>query len=198
MADSHLLRTQRHSPQVQHVRDGKPIDSYLPATRDDNRLLKPYHGQYPTYFVHGPLVFSPAISAGVQLYMRGNPGALCGTPVMMRENDDVAFPGEEIVVVTSPLLPHRIARGYSDPFGQVVRDVDGVTVKNLRHLVELLRDGVGEFLTIRFHGELSETMVFRRKAIEDATATLMTEHGIPSRGSEPLMEIWRQKPAASR
>ena len=89
------------------------------------------------------------------------------------------FPGEELVVVTSPLLVHKITRGYGDPFGLVVSDVDGIKIKNLRHLVEVLRDGKGEFVTIRFFGEYSQTLVFRRKAMELATAELMSENGIP-------------------
>jgi hypothetical protein len=82
-------------------------------------------------------------------------------------------------------------RGYSDPFGQVVKDVDGVPVSNLRHLVEVLRDGKGEYLTVRFHGELSETLVFPRKAIEEATSELMAENSIPRRGSDDVLTVWR-------
>ena len=183
---------------VRLIRNGNPIDSALPVKLDDDRLLRPLDGRYPAYFVHGPLVFSPAMTETAGMYMRGNPSSIVGSPLLTRNGDRVAFAGEELVVVTSPLLPHKIARGYGDPLGQVVKDVDGVPVKNLRHLVELLRDGAGEFLTIRFHGEWSETMVFRRKEIEKATESLMAEHGIPNRGSEALMEIWRQKAAPSR
>jgi hypothetical protein len=101
-------------------------------------------------------------------------------------------------VVTAPLLAHPIARGYSDPFGQVVKDVDGIAIRNLRHLVEVLRDGRGEYLTIRFFGETPETLVFPRKAIEDSTPDLMAENGIPRRGSDAIMAVWNSKPAGSR
>jgi S1-C subfamily serine protease len=182
---------------IRLLRNGKPMDSVLPVAREDTRLVKPLNGRYPTYFVHGPLVFSPAMTETAGSYLRANPASIVGSPLLTRDGAQVAFPGEELVVVTSPLLPHRLVRGYSDAFGLVAKDIDGVPVKNLRHLVQLLRDGVGEFLTIRFHGELSETMVFRRKAIEDATPGLMAEHGIPSRGSEELMQVWLEKTKAS-
>ena len=168
------------------------------ATREDDRLIKPYQGRYPSYFVHGPLVFSPSIEEAVSTYAQGNPFAMLGSPLSTRETDRVAFPGEELVVVTAPLLAHPIARGYSDPFGQVLKDVDGVPVRNLRHLVELLRDGQGEYLTIRFHGEVSETLVFPRKALEAATAELMAENGIPRRGSEDVTTVWGAHPTAAR
>jgi hypothetical protein len=120
---------------------------------------------------------------------------MLGSPLSTRDTDRVAFPEEELVVVTAPLLAHPIARGYSDPFGQVVKDVDGVSVRNLRHLVELLRDGRGESLTIRFFGEMSETLVFPRKAIEEATPELMAENGIPKRGTDDVMAVWGARAA---
>jgi len=180
------------------IRDGKTLEVALPVTREDDRLIKPYHGQYPSYFVHGPLVFSPAIDEAVAMYMQNNPAAILGSPLGTRDRDREAFPGEELVVVTAPLLAHKITRGYGDPFGQVVADVDGIKIKNLRHLVEVLRDGRGEFLTIRFFGEFSETMVFRRKAMEAATAELMSENGISRRGSDEFMAVWNAKATANR
>jgi S1-C subfamily serine protease len=182
---------------VRLLRAGKPMEVGMVATRDDDRLIKPYQGRYPSYFVHGPLVFSPAIEEAIPTYAQGNPFAMLGSPLATRETDRVGFPGEELVIVTAPLLAHPIARGYSDPFGQVVKDVDGVPVRNLRHLVELLRDGRGEFLTIRFFGEVSETLVFPREAMESATPDLMRENGIPRRGSEDTMLIWSAPRAAA-
>lgn len=180
------------------IRAGKPVEASLPVTRADDRLIKPYRGQYPPYFVHGPLVFSPALEQALPLYAQGSPLAMVGSPLNARGDDRAAFPDEELVVVTAPMLSHRLARGYSDPFGQVVKDVDGVPVRNLRHLVELFRDGAGEFLTLRFHGDMAETMVFPRKAVEEATSELMVENGIPRRGSEGVMSVWNGKAAAPK
>ena len=181
---------------VRLVRGGKPAEARMVTTREDDRLMKGYRGQYPSFFVHGPLVFSPAMDEALSLYAQDNPIAMFGSPLATRETDRVAFPGEELVVVTAPMLAHPITRGYSDPFGQVVKDVDGVAIKNLRHLVEVLRDGRGEYLTIRFFGDLSETLVFPRKAMEEATAELMAENGVPRRGSDDVMGVWKAKVAA--
>ncbi len=182
---------------VSLIRDGKTLEVALPVTRQDNRLIKPYNCQYPPYFVHGPLVFSPVIEEAEGLYMQGNLAAMIGSPLVSRDSDREAFPGEELVVVTAPMMSHKISRGYGDPFGSVVAEVDGVKIKNLRHLVEVLRDGQGEFLTIRFCGDYSEILVFRRKAVEEATAELMSENGIPRRGSAELMAVWNAKPTVS-
>ena len=51
-----------------------------------------------------------------------------------------AFPGEQLVVVSSPFFPHKLAQGYSNPQTEVVKSVNGIAIKNLDHLVEVLRD----------------------------------------------------------
>jgi S1-C subfamily serine protease len=183
---------------IRVIRDGTTLEVRLPVTRDDDRLIKSYQGQYPPYFVHGPLVFSPVFEEAVSMYLQNAPAAIPGSPLVARNRDHEAFPGEELVVVTAPLLAHKCTRGYGDPFGQVVADVDGIKIKNLRHLVECLRDGKGEFVTIRFFGEFSETLVFRRKAIEEATVELLAENGIPRRSTDELMAIWNAKATVRR
>ena len=81
---------------------------------------------------------------------------------MTRIGDKPAFAGEELVVVSSPFFPHKLAKGYSNPFGQVVKTVNGIPIKNLTHLVEVLRDAKGEFITIEFNERDGETLVFPR------------------------------------
>ena len=92
------------------------------------------------------------------------------------------------------MLPNRITKGYAEPFGQVVETVNGTRIQNLRHLVETLRDSKDEFLTFRFAEEDSETLVFRRKAILDATEPLMSQNGVSRRGSDDVLAVWNAGP----
>lgn len=39
----------------------------------------------------------------------------------------------------SPFFPHKLVKGYGSPAGAVVRAVNGIPTKDLRHLVEVLR-----------------------------------------------------------
>src|SRR5262245_13697556 len=94
------------------------------------------------------------------------------------------------------MLPHRMTKGYGEPFGQVVESVNGTKIQNLRHLVETLRDCKDEFLTFRFAEEHAETLVFRRQAILESTEPLMSQNGIPRRGSDDVLPIWSAKPIA--
>jgi S1-C subfamily serine protease len=170
------------------IRAGRAIDVRLPVDRDDDRLIRGYEGKPPTYFVCGPLVFSPVRREAVSMYFRANPGiAGRNSPIMTRGVSHVRFPGEELVVVTSPMLPHRMTKGYGEPIGQVVESVNGTRIKNLRHLIETIHDVTDEFLTLRFAEDGAETMVFRRQAMLDATEPLMSQNGIPRRGSDDVL-----------
>ncbi len=116
-----------------------------------------------------------------------------GSPVITRMTDPPAFPGEELVVVPSPFFPHKLVNGYSSPAGGVVKAVGGVRIKNLRHLVEVLRDGKDEFVTISFVQPGYETLVFKRKEIEASTEEILNDNGIRAQGSAELMSVWNAK-----
>jgi hypothetical protein len=138
------------------------------------------------------------VSDAISIYFRGNP-QLAGrnSPLTNRYVDRARFPGEELVVVTAPLLRTRMTKGYADPFGQVLSEVNGAKVKNLAHLVELVRSCKDEYLTFRFAEDYSETLVFRRQAMLDATEPLMSENGIPRRGSDDILAVWNGKAMTS-
>ena len=177
------------------VRDGRTLTVRLPVDRDDDRLLRSYDGRQPSYFVCGPLVFSPVMADSASMYFRYNPSIIGrNSPIMTRGNDRARVSGEELVVVTAPMLPHRMTKGYGEPFGQVVETINGTRIQSLRHLVETLRDCKDEFLTFRFAEESSETLVFRRQAILDVTEPLMRQNGVPRRGSEDVLAVWDAKP----
>ena len=98
------------------LRAGKTIEVSLPVSREHDQLLRAYDGEYPSYFVCGPLVFSPVVSNAVSYYFQYNPG-LGGrnSPLSTRRSDRSRFPGEQLVVVTAPLLRTRMTKGYARP-----------------------------------------------------------------------------------
>ena len=88
---------------------------------------------------------------------------------------------------------HAIARGYDDPVGQVVSEVNGVKVRNLRHLVETLRDCKDDYLTFRFAETGAEVLVFARSAMDRATTEILEDNGISParRGSNDMLKLWK-------
>jgi len=179
---------------VSVLRAGKSVEVALPVSREPDKLLRSYDGRYPSYFVCGPLVFSPVVYEAISYYFQYNP-LLAGrnSPLTTRRSDRAVFPGEQLVVVTAPLLRTRMTKGYADPFGQVLSEVNGTKIKNLAHLVELIRSCKEEYLTFRFAEDYAETLVFRRKAMLEATDPLMSENGIPRRGSDDVLALWNGK-----
>jgi hypothetical protein len=116
-----------------------------------------------------------------------------GSPLITRLGDKQAFPGERLVVVAAPFFPHKLAKGYGSPFAEVVKTVNGIAIKNLDHLVEVLRDSKDEFITIEFAGRGGETMVFPRAEMVSATDEILTDNGVRSQGSADTLAIWTKK-----
>ena len=179
------------------LRDGQElaIEAPVPSTRP--LLLRDLRGSYPSYFIYGPMVFSTAtvqLAGGVNNVGFLNLLAAHGSPLVSRRGQKPAFPGEELVVVPSPFFPHRLVKGYGPPTWQVIEKVNDTPIKNLRHLVEVLRDSKDEFLRLSFVGANQETLVFRRKEMADATEGVLNDNGVRAQGSADTMEVWNARP----
>ena len=178
------------------VRKGRELNIQMPVASGYPRLIPDLQGSYPSYFVYGPLVFSPAT---IQFVGANNQkmGTFIfnGNPLVTRFSQSLAFQEEELVVVASPFLPHKLARGYSNPVAQVVKSLNGVPIKNLRHLVQVLRDLKDEFLVLAFAQSGAESMIFPRKEMLAATEEILTDNGIRAQGSPDILAVWTGKPA---
>ena len=76
-----------------------------------------------------------------------------------------------------------------------MKTVNGHPIKNLAHLVEVLRDLKDEIVTFEFYARASgETMVFPRAEMVTATNDILTDNGIRSQGSPDILKIWEAKP----
>src|ERR1017187_207399 len=122
--------TKNGKVQMTVVRAGKEISLQLPVPTSRPMLLPDLSGKYPSYFIYGPLVFSSASMQLVSAVSGFGHGAFIGTPLLSRFLDPPAFAGEEIVVVSSPFLPHKLASGYSSPMGHVLSAVNRVPIRS--------------------------------------------------------------------
>jgi S1-C subfamily serine protease len=182
------------------VRGGKEMEIELPVLARPPMVIPTLDGTYPSYFVYGPLVFSTATSEFVSNFSRGSSGARWmsllsarGSPLVTRFGDKPAFEGERLVVISSPFFPHKLAKGYSDPSFQVVKTINRVPIKNLEHLVEVLRDSTEEFINVDFNIRGGEGLVFPRADMLAATDDILTDNGVRSQGSTDTMTIWNKK-----
>src|SRR6266581_6498911 len=146
-------------------RDGRLTQISLPVRSQRDLVIPFLMDKNPRYFIFGPFVFSQTTQDYLDRLGNQPPPTLGRrpSPLVTRRYDKPAFENEELVVVSSPLFPSRITRGYDDPNRSVVSEVNGIPVKNLRHLVEILRDSRDERISFKFasSGVLThETMVF--------------------------------------
>jgi S1-C subfamily serine protease len=184
------------------VRAGKEMKVNLPVSANYPRLIPGLNSTYPSYFIYGPLVFSAATDGYLGGLLRTKYGATVmsrlsslANPLVTRISDQPAFPGESLVIIASPFFPHKLAKGYDNPRAQVVKAVNGIPVKNLNHLVEILRDAKEEFITIQCHTRYGETMIFPRAQMVAATDEILTDNGVRSQGSADTLAIWNTKPS---
>jgi S1-C subfamily serine protease len=180
------------------LRDGKEKNVEVPIAPRHDELIQSNLGKYPTYFIYGPLVFSPVTAEYLSGFERMGDRAFLllsyiGSPIATRRGDRVRFPGEELVVVSAPMFPHKISKGYSNPMTKIVKTVNGIAIKNLKHLVELLRDTKDKYIIIEFDDRASETMVFDREEVTQATEDILSDNGVRQQFSEDLAPIWKKK-----
>ena len=184
------------------IRDGKELHVNLPVSAEYPRVLPDLGGGYPSYFIYGPVVFSEATAEFLGGFSKISDGpriiemfGIRASPLLRRIGDKPAFPGERLVVISSPFFPHKLSEGYSNPISEVVKSVNGTQIKNLAHLVEVLRDCKDDFVTFDFDNRYGESLVFRRSEIEAATEDILTDNGIRSQGTPDVMEVWNSRTA---
>ncbi|HXG53065.1 MAG TPA: trypsin-like peptidase domain-containing protein [candidate division Zixibacteria bacterium] len=198
---SALYLVQKHARngqlKVTVFREGRTLEIDLPV-HGGRELVVPYlMNDNPRYFIAGPLVFSQATQeyierVGVQRLL---PARQHASLLITRRYDKPAFRGEELVVVASPMFPHRSTKGYDNPERSVVSEVNGVPVRNLRHLVEILRDSAAPDATFKFSTagrRTHETMVFNRAELLASTAEILEENGIRHPHSPDLRSVWEK------
>jgi S1-C subfamily serine protease len=180
------------------VRDGKPLEIDLPVGPKQNELVPLLQGRYPSYFIYGPLAFS-TVSADLLVGIDANPAEYFSyltfhqSPMLARRYDRTRVDGEQLVMVVAPMFPHRTAKGYSNARWNIVKDVNGVPIRNLRHLVEVLRDVKEPFVTIRFQDREVEDLIFDHKEVLRSMDEILSDNGIRQQASDDLMPVWNER-----
>ncbi|HEV3163854.1 MAG TPA: trypsin-like peptidase domain-containing protein [Isosphaeraceae bacterium] len=181
------------------VREGKEQSIELPVSNKRDELVPSLQGKYPSYFVYGPLVFTSVTADLLGGFDRGGDRLLTvlsviQSPLVTRRGDLRKFADEELVVIPCPIFPHKIAKGYDNPLAKVVKEINGVPIRNLRHMVETLRDTKDKYITVVFDDKTSESMVFDRQEIVRATDDILSDNGVRRQCSDDLAPIWEKKP----
>jgi len=170
------------------VRAGKKQTVQMPVPTHRALLIEGLQGDYPSYFICGPLVFSRVTLESMTL-LRARPGV---SPLLARFGEPPGEDREELVIIASPLFPHALSKGYSNPQGEIINSVNGTPVKSLAQLVAQLRDLKDEYLVIDFDTRAGEGLVFARAQVLSATEEILTDNGVRAQGSPDMLKVWQQ------
>jgi S1-C subfamily serine protease len=179
------------------IRGGKALQVQVPVTARLPRLINSLQGGYPSYFIYGPIVFSRA-TLEFRSFFNGNAGALNSfafnaQPLLTRVADEPSAEREDLAVVSSPFFPHRLVSGYDSRFGAVVKAINDIPVKSLRHLVEIIRDMKDELVVLKFDQRSSESIVLPHAQMLQSTEGILADNGIRFQASGDLMDVWTGK-----
>ena len=191
---TYLIQQKAHNGTVPLtiVRSSKSQTIQMPVPTHRPLLIESLQGAYPSYFILGPVVFERATMECLSL-VRAHGQAAIGSPLIARLGERPDADHEELVVIPSPLFPHALSKGYSDPTGSVVKSINGTAVRSLAHLVTVLRDLKDEYVTIDFENRASEAMVFPRAQLLASTDGILSDNGVRAQGSPDMLKIWDGK-----
>jgi hypothetical protein len=132
-------------------RNGKKISVEVPLKRSIgfDRLVPFRHEVLPRYYIFGGVVFQPLTLNYLTEY-----GSMADwfrfAPVELMDyylNGELEFETEEIVIL-SEVLADKINIGYHELGDNVIKTVNGVSVRNFAHLVSLFKNSREKYLSI--------------------------------------------------
>ena len=166
------------------LRDGeeKDIEIQLTADRKATELVERFnYDQKPTYYIYGGLVFQPLVAGCLASGLALEGG--CSLDMIGYLNKEKKEIDQEIVIL-SQVLQAEVNEGYERFGGQVVKKVNGVAVKNLRHMISLLNENQDSYQEIVLKND--NLLILDRKMVEQDGDDILNRYDIQASRSENL------------
>ena len=163
---------------VKVFREGAVVETSITAAKKNHRIRGWMYNTRPDYFVYGGLVFT---TVSYDYVVHAKP-EFHGDLLKNKE-----FQDDEPVVISFCFADKGI-EGYLGCSESLVRSVNGVKVRNLRHLTEIVdhcRDGFVRF-TLDRGNEWDVKLIVDAGEMHEATARVMKRNLIPADRSEDL------------
>ena len=163
---------------VKVYRDGAVVETFITAAKGKMRLRRWMYDAKPDYFVYGGFVFT---TVSFDYIVRAKPEFHDNLLVDKVSDDDEA-------VAISFCFADVGIEGYIGCDKSLVRNINGVKVRNLRHLVEIVdacKDGFVCFGLDRGN-EWDVKVIVDAKEMRESTARVMKRNLIPADRSEDL------------
>ena len=163
---------------VKVFRDGTVVETFITAAKKNRRIRRWMYDVRPDYFVYGGLVFT-TVSYDYLVDSRAE------------IHDDIikdkSFVDDEPVAI-SFCFSDKAIDGYRGAANSLVRSVNGVKVRNLRHLTELVDQCHDEFVRFGLDrgNEWDNKLIVDAREMREATVRVMKRNLIPADRSEDL------------
>merc|ERR1719198_381619 len=180
------------------LRDRQVVELAIPDFHSE-ALLVPIHTFHlpnpnPSYLIVAGLVFT----AVTVPFLRSEFGEewMAEAPVELVKvvtDRRAEFEGEQLVMLTQ-ILAHQLTTGYDNLEKMLVRSINSVAVRNLKHVMELIGACTTTFL--RFQLQNNRVIVLNSKHVAETTADVLVKHCIPAATSADLAELQAKSAAA--
>lgn len=164
------------------IREGKKMN--VLTTLKPRVHLVPYHieGGQPSYLIVAGLVFTPLSESLIEDECEES----MGLKLMAKARYSLPkFEGEQMVIL-SQVLANDVNIGYEDMSNQQVLKLNGIKVKNIRHLAHIVDSCNDKYLI--FELEDNFLVVMERQAASAATPQILKDYGIACERSPDLSE----------
>jgi S1-C subfamily serine protease len=181
------------SVRLKIIRDGQRLEVEVPTITRRDSVIGRMAGERPTYFIYGGLILTPVTQ---ELVNSVNDRyitilALRGRKISQSLSKVRHSPDDEVVATCAQILPHRLTKGYDISPLSIVTHVNDKPVRNLRHLIEMLKESrEKDFVVIRFDDDREERVVLNPKEAEKLGPEILRNNNIPSPFSEDLKGLW--------
>jgi C-terminal processing protease CtpA/Prc len=176
------MRTVGEPVSLQIVRDRKKSSLTVPASYYEALVPQRFFGSAPPYLIFGGLVLQPLTYAYFGAFESKPPANLAAIAARPYKTAD----RREAVVITTVLASESNST-YRWAEDMVVTAVDGVRIRDMAHMTELLDRAAGPNVMITV--EESRQLVFDVRQVRAEAATLMEEYDAKrdrSRAVEPV------------
>ncbi|NUP11729.1 MAG: trypsin-like serine protease [Polyangiaceae bacterium] len=152
------------------LRDKKRMNVKAPLRRPSLLVPEDQYDIKPTYYIFGGMLFAPLtrdyLKSWGHEWWKSAPNEL----VSIYENQ-IRTPERQDVVILQKVLADKVNQGYHEYENHVVSQIDGIPIKSIRHLVEVVEGGTDSFIRIGL-ADGQRIVLDRARAIANLPAIL--------------------------
>jgi len=154
------------------LRDGKIVNSELTVRKLHGQVEPFMYDTRPEYYIVGGLVFTRLSHSYLLACGKNRPDRL------LRKLDNEKDSPDDSVVVLSLVLGDEANIGYHLLMARELVAVNGVKIRNLRHLVELVDNCKDEYITFNFAEDLP--VILNLKHLREANPRILERYRVPA------------------